>query len=68
MLLLLKNQKLPLSPVSETAWPVPDVPWLGTRQLTCTLKRELLRHSTSDPAVHGRVPAPKLNTPYLVAA
>src|SRR5438552_13447837 len=52
-LLLEKNQKYPVSPVSGTAVPTPLVPWEGTRQDTSILNLPLFRQSVKDPATHG---------------
>src|SRR5262249_23829409 len=55
MLLGLKNQKYPVSPVTLAATPVPDVPWGGTLHATETLNRPFWRHRVLGLAV--QVPA-----------
>src|SRR5258705_474053 len=55
MLLVEKNQKYPVSPVSAAAVPTPLVPWDGTRQLTWALNRPPFKHSVCASTTQGPV-------------
>src|SRR5450631_4545755 len=64
MLLALKNQKYPVSPVKDTAdaWPF----WfaVGTRHLTSARKRPPFKQSAVGPGVHGDAVNPAYVNPF----
>src|SRR5512132_2365291 len=65
---LLKNQKYPVSPVSTTACPAPDVPSDGARHTTATWNRPPFKQSVCGPGAQGAIGAEArdVNAPAIV--